>query len=376
MLINIYGTYLHLFEIPIIGFLLIGLFHDFNKGGLTFRIYQTKYTQLFLISMVLFTVSIFTSMLFANNPSLVFKDGIKWIEINIIIIGLFLYINTLRRMKMFYWLLFLSCFLFIIEIAIRYILGILEIKSYRIFPGYEAAFALALILPFINRISKSQMILILICIISALFSLSRGAWIATVLILINSIKLYDKSTKIILIAVLIFTLLLSFAVEPLKSYIFMKLSTILSSDDASNIERAQLLGLAWKAFLSSPLFGIGALNLYDFMLRHGFEGIIIEELEVISVHNTFLQIAAEEGLFGLFAFILMILCNFILLFKSPIHRKEQYFYIIGLRNFFIVMLVNFILGYIASQFRFFIALLMGLTLSLLNYGQSGHEAKN
>ncbi len=369
MLILIYGTYIHLFEIPMLVFLLLGLFHDFFNHNLPLRIRYTKYNALFFLSMLLFTTSIFTSMIFAYDPYLVIKDGVKWIEIDIIIIGLFFYLKSFNRFKVFYWILFLSCFLFIVEIIIQYLFGSFEFKSYRIFPGYEAAFALALLLPFLKRKFNWIMILAFLCIVSAFFSLSRGAWLASLIIIVNSIKLFDKSTKIIVLSVIIALLLISFNLEPLKSYIFIKLSAALSVEDASNIERISLMKLAWSAFLSSPILGIGALNLFDFMIQHGFQGISIGPLEVTSVHNTFLQIAAEEGLFGLVTFILMIISSWAILLHVPIYHKKHIQFYWGLKNFFIVMIVNFFLGYIASQFRFFIALLFGLIISTLGHYQ-------
>lgn len=88
-------------------------------------------------------------------------------------------------------------------------------------------------------------------------------------------------------------------------------------------------------------------------------------LDVISIHNTFLQVAAEEGLFGLSAFLIMIYSIWAILKNAKNASKNHSPYIMGLVNFFIVMSVNLFFGYIASQFRFFIALLFGLVLALL-----------
>lgn len=365
MLINIHGTYIHSFEIPILVLLLLGCLNDIFLHKFTLKLQTQRSLLPFLSSMFLFTVAIFTSMLFALRPEFVIKDGVKWIEINIIIILLFLYLKNEKRFKFFYWILFLSCFLFIAEVLINYFAGVYNMSFYRIFPTYESTFAYALALPFIKKKSKWITAVVLICFLSAFFSLSRGAWLGLALVTLYSFRHFRSSEKL---AIIIFTLLFFFIVfnfELIKSYILLKTTTITSAGDASNFERVLLLKLAAQAFLSSPVFGIGALNLYDYMLRSGFEGIIMGNLDVISIHNTFLQVAAEEGLFGLSAFLIMIYSIWAILKNAKNASKNHSPYIMGLVNFFIVMSVNLFFGYIASQFRFFIALLFGLVLALL-----------
>lgn len=365
MLITIGRTYFHLFEIPILLILFIGVLHEFYSSGFSFRINDNKYISVFFPSMFLFTIAIFTSMLFAQESNLVLKDGIKWIEIDIIIIGLFLFLTNCRRFRIFYWILFFACFLFLVEIGVRYFTGILVIKSYRLIPGYESAFAFALVLPFIGEKSKYFLIVAFLCFGSALFSLSRGAWLASGFVSLYTFCFLNKNSKKLFIVLALLLLIISFSTEPLRSFIFTKSSTIFATEDASNVERTSLIILAWEAFSSSPIFGIGALNLFGYMQRIGFNGIAVGELEVVSVHNTFLQIAAEEGLFGLIAFVLMVGSIFAILLSRKRKLMNISPYLIGLTNFYIVMIVNFVFGYIASQFRFFIALLFGLILALV-----------
>ncbi|RKY88822.1 hypothetical protein DRQ15_09590, partial [candidate division KSB1 bacterium] len=121
-------------------------------------------------------------------------------------------------------------------------------------------------------------------------------------------------------------------------------------------------------FLSSPIIGIGALNFSSYLITFGHTEFIRSKIvETLSPHNFFLQVAAEEGLFGFIAFILILVVLYNIIFKinpkNPSTSLEHYYE--GFKLFFISLLIGLFLGFIAGQFRFFFSIFCGLSLSSL-----------
>src|SRR3990172_1147714 len=118
------------------------------------------------------------------------------LEIPIIICLCFLYVNSERRLYFLYWVLFGSGFLFIMAVFMRILKGETYLLAFRVFPGYEAVFSFAMVLPFLNR-GKNKFIWVLIgiCLLSILLSLSRGAWLAWLLCILYGFSFLKEKPK-------------------------------------------------------------------------------------------------------------------------------------------------------------------------------------
>jgi O-antigen ligase len=235
--------------------------------------------------------------------------------------------------------------------------------------------ALALLLPFYQIRKRTTFLLVLfVCVISAFLSFSRGAWIATIATVIYISSSFNKTSGkklAILFATCAVILLMIPTIRDLFSY---WIGTIFLSQSASNVERVALYRIAFQAIVDHPFFGVGSLNFPRFFMREGLlEGLTAEKIDLLQPHNTFLQVAAEEGLVGLICFSALVGSVWLLLWKEKRKTGISDRYMVGLTGFFIVMFFNLIFGYIASQFRFFMAIMIGLVLGATNIPQDGNE---
>lgn len=87
-----------------------------------------------------------------------------------------------------------------------------------------------------------------------------------------------------------------------------KEETLSNSQDISN-GRYDLWDIAYKGFLSSPLYGIGLKQIYNLT---GFD-----------VHNTYIQILAETGILGFVIFLFSVTC----VYKSSVKNVKRYLFL-------------------------------------------------
>jgi len=129
-----------------------------------------------------------------------------------------------------------------------------------------------------------------------------------------------------------------------------------------------MINIAWHAFLQHPIVGVGALNFPEYLINYGSKGFLrSQNIENISPHNVFLEVAAEEGIFGVTSFITILIMIYLILKrekKFPSNDNLSH-YQNGLKLFFITLIIALAFGYIAGQFRFFFAIFCGLSIALL-----------
>ncbi len=367
-MINISGIYFHIFEIPLLVFLFIGIFYHFFKNG-TVILFSHKILIFFIIvSLILYICAILLSVINAYDRMLVVKSAVKWIEVLILTILIFLYVNSEKQFRFVYWIFFSACFIQILLAAPKLFSGGFSVLFYRIFPGYESVFSFALLLPFIKSKKKNLILALLsISFLSLVASLSRGAYIAFILCLLYSYFAFPPRYKKKLILGL-FILLIFFWVTPVDNILFKDFSITFSPTHGSNIERLVLVKFALKLFLEYPIFGAGSLNFPLYLFQQGVPtGIMSYNVETLGPHNTFLQVASEEGLVGLSFFILILIAVYLLLKNISTLKHFNKEYLLGLKLFALVMLVNIMFGYISSQFRFLSGLFLGLTMASFRY---------
>lgn len=336
---------------------------------------------MYLLAVFLFLISILLSFYGAIDKKAVMKAFLKWIEIFGLSILVFLYCSSIRRFKQIWWLLILILF---VKICIGLIEATTEIQKglywyweLRQIPAYSALFLLALRLPFPEKHFSIALVSVLLSILVAL-SLTRGAWLG--LIAVGSYWLWKTRYKrrILWRSVLLGMLigLTLFTLPPIRDAVYRKVQGVLSLESPSNRERLGMAIVALNFFLKHPLIGIGAENFSNYLFERGVPPFVFSQHpEKLTPHNFFLQVAAENGIIGLFAILRWLWAMFRILFRSPI-PDPLFNYVSGLRLFFIAMLVGLMFGYVAGEARLVLALFTGLVFGTLRGELYGYSRRN
>jgi len=329
---------------------------------------NTKPLGQFVLGFILFLTAILTSSLFAYVPAQSIKAFIKWAEVLVLSLLIFFYIRNHISFRFVYWLLFISALGYPIISFYFLVSGRLADTGFRLPNPYDALFALCLIIPFIKRRSLSFLLLGIFLTIMVFLSFSRGAWLAlaalTFYLALHFYKQNKRLTIISIAAMILFVVAISS--DYLTALVNWRWHSSFDPEMASNIERAGMIRIALKAFLSNPLFGIGALNFSTYLLNTGDLYILRSEvLETLTPHNFFLEILCELGLFGFIALMMVFISvHFALKFQSPGRGlKIEKCYQEGLYLLFATFLFAIALTFIAGAYRFYLSLLCGLALS-------------
>ena len=157
-------------------------------------------------------------------------------------------------------------------------------------------------------------LLLLACLV---LSLTRAAWIAFIPAIMFLIWKKGNIAKKILL-VLLFVIILGFGLLTIfGNREFISLYIIRG---ASVYHRIEMTKICWQMFLDHPLLGHGIntfMSIYENYLDAATFGISY-------AHNCYLQMAVETGIFGLLAFIWMIVMLFVSSLKN-INKREEGF---------------------------------------------------
>ena len=84
-------------------------------------------------------------------------------------------------------------------------------------------------------------------------------------------------------------------------------------------------------------------------------------------HAFFLQLLAENGIFGFIAMVMIFLILAKVLFREKSYSRygNGKEYIMGLRMFYLSFMIHLMFGYVSGSSRLVLGLLMGISLSLL-----------
>lgn len=177
------------------------------------------------------------------------------------------------------------------------------------------AFYLQFILPvpiallFCKRVKTSRLLLLIVSIagtIALLFTLSRGGWLgfALSMILVIGFYVFRGSLTMSKIAVILITILI--AALLLLGFSDIILARIHSDDGESAYIRIPMMQVAWTIIKAHPILGIGINNYTEVMRTYDPTSSRISFWFDYPVHNQFLLIAAEVGVFGLLSFLIFI----------------------------------------------------------------------
>jgi len=212
----------------------------------------------------------------------------------------------------------------------RQMYGLERITGSFRFPTGYSAWLLIVTLPFISlalflkenpKIKKISSVLAVLLVLNIFMAYSRGALIAFVAALAILLFLSGSPRQRIISCII---LILGLAVV-----MFILPENIKGRPEFSNIfthwssqHRIKMWTSAWRMFLDRPFIGQG---LNTFMAN--FPRFRIPQDEAIGLwyaHNCFLQIAAEIGIFGLAAFLWMIVRMFVTSVRSWILIKDEF----------------------------------------------------
>ncbi|MFX0195088.1 MAG: O-antigen ligase family protein [Candidatus Hodarchaeota archaeon] len=143
--------------------------------------------------------------------------------------------------------------------------------------------------------------LLIMGVISLILTLSRGAWVGfiisvTVLLLLLHSKSINKPKAFLMGS--IFLLTITIIVFTLRETIVLRLY---SDDHGSALSRIPMMRIAFEMIKQNPVFGIGINNYIEVMANYDPTGLAYCYFH--PVHNVYLQIAAEIGVFGLCIFL-------------------------------------------------------------------------
>jgi putative inorganic carbon (HCO3(-)) transporter len=349
-------------------------------------------------------LSVLKRMLFIRNPydySYIFTSTFTIFEG---ILLFFLITNFIRKEKVLnrlYFLLILGWGIAIILGFIQYFGGILGYErspermfsmfdNCNLFGGYLIlTFPIAVLYgvnkPFLKSISL--WILTLLSILALILSRSKTSWIAFTVLLafmaifssIFYVKKWDyKSSLRILNWKWISVSAICFVIIFGPFYIYLKRGEVLKllSDDANwRIPIEQKLDIRlplWKHTIQMvedfPLWGVG-IGEFNFALAKYSPGYTWGTIETFHPHNYFLQIAAEMGLIGLYAFLWILWTIFIK--GLQIMRERRNFVKLGLW----FGIIGFILTFFGDGYLWNteMQLIFWLFIGLLFVGEEGNE---
>lgn len=175
---------------------------------------------------------------------------------------------------------------------------------------------------------------------SLVWSDSRGGWISfliAALFVIISVfsKIKGKTDLIKTFATIMAIIIL---LSPLYPKLSAKFYVRLTADDRGSAEsRLPQYKVAWNIIKNNPLVGIGINNYTELMSDYDITEEGLESITHQAVHNIFLQIIAEMGIFGIAIFIWFIAAIFI----------EGIEYIISNRGSMVYAVIGMVAGIMA-----------------------------
>lgn len=148
------------------------------------------------------------------------------------------------------------------------------------------------------------------------FSLTRNVWLGIVFALALFLIFFKPRHFLALAPLLLLLVLL--APATVKSRVF----SIVDLQDRSNRDRIYMAWSGWKIFQDRPWTGVGSHNVEKVILGNEVRYRHPDAEQVnLHLHNNFLQILAERGIFALASFVLA--CLFILLQTLKRLREQQ-----------------------------------------------------
>jgi O-antigen ligase len=182
--------------------------------------------------------------------------------------------------------------------------------------------------------------------------------ICTIIFFILSV--FSKKFSLLKWLIIPFTTILVFISNPFNEFSSFSLNQDrITLSDANTTARLDYYKLAWDYFIDHPIIGVGLGNWKIESLA--FQNKLMKDYTVsYHVHNDFLELAVELGLFGVLAYLLLFAFGFRTVYLL---RKNIFFLFLGasLLIYFVDSMLNFPMSRVSDQIMF--VLLMAFFVS-------------
>jgi O-antigen ligase len=190
----------------------------------------------------------------------------------------------------------------------------------------------------------------------------------------------DKKNILRAIGIVIIVILVVISIPAVKNNITKRLVNPSLFFQTSDYTRSGMMELCIDIFKENPITGIGSGNFATYAIENPYFylGGYLEISENMAPHVFFLQLLAENGIFGFIAMVMIFLVLAKVLFeeKRYLEYRDSREYILGLRMLYLSFIVHLIFGYVAGGNRLIFGLMMGLSLSLLKKNHSIDSIKS
>ena len=270
-----------------------------------------------------------------------------------------MWLLTITGLFMFFYGVYASFFASADKPIMRMISFVEDPNSFAIKLMPLVAFSYILIKTEKLRILKIVALILLISLIlSIILTFSRGGMIA-LFIMLSFIGFKEIKHKRNIFFIVMFILLLLLIIP--QELMFFRIGTITNINlDASIIQRVKILKGALRMFLDHPIWGVGAGN----FITHSkiYCGTILGRV----AHNSFLHVAAENGIIGLLLFSSILALTFknLIYCCKNLTNSKYYYYPLGI----IYALLGFLIHslFLSEQFNVVLFILIGLTVIINN----------
>ena len=317
--------------ISIIVFLWVFILFAFGK------LYLKKITPQMKIFFLLFLISFFISLLFANNKNASLHWFLIFSQYLIFFIG-FASVLSLKLLERIFYS-FLIPFTASILIGFKNILLFGSGSRLSGFVGnsniYGAylAFNLLMIIYLISTSHNKYLSIFLFIMLFAgsiniVFTFSRGAQLGYIVSLMTYLFLKNLHRKKIIL--ILFTFFFIFLVLLIIAFpnLFHRYTNIkVDNMEYSEIDRLSLYFSGIKLFLNKPIYGIGVNNFhFEYEKYHFLNTVLKNKVNVhFHPHNIFINVLANQGIIGflVYLYFFYIFMKFVFFNKNKIHLNDK-----------------------------------------------------
>ncbi len=277
-------------------------------------------TPPFFKYLLLFILLTIVSTIFSINFSISIVDN-KELFIYLLIPILPVILNSKKKIEIsIYSILFSAAISAFVGIIISLFSGISLNNRLKGFTSHWMTYAGLLMLVFVffiifNKFSnkgKKKLFFYLILgmiLIAIIFSLTRSAWVGIFISISLFLLTYFKKRPLVLILPALFLIIL-FILLPVS--IKKRVTSIIDINNITNLDRIHMAYSALEIIKDYPLTGVGPDNIKYIYPKYRHPD---TKKNNPHLHNNFLQIAAEKGIFSLILFLIFIVSVYRSLFK-------------------------------------------------------------
>ncbi len=213
-----------------------------------------------------------------------------------------------------------------------------------------------------------------------LWSNSRGGWISfAIAAVFVTVFVFGKIRgKWGLVKTVISIMMVCVLISPIYPRLSLKLYDRLEGDDRGSAEsRLPQFEVAFNIIRDNPITGVGLNNYTEVMMRYDTTKEGLKEITHYAVHNIFLQMTAEMGIFGISAFLWLIAAIFVYgIRRSAVLDKYVSYAVVGLLGGIIAFLFHGIVdtATLGNKLFMFLWVFAGIIFSTKYMTKQSHQA--